>query len=118
VTEVALARDARIEPHSSPNTTWFIVVEGGGWVGVDEEWTRIAAGEAALAGRRPAHRLDRALGDARHRRRAGRRRRPRHGQRTGGRGGSGSGPVERGIGRLAARTGTVDGANPSDGEPV
>jgi hypothetical protein len=27
-------------------------------------------------------------------------------------------PVERGIGRLAARTGTVDGANPSDGEPV
>ena len=27
-------------------------------------------------------------------------------------------PVERGVGRLAARTGTVDGANPSDGEPV
>ena len=26
--------------------------------------------------------------------------------------------VERGIGRLAARTGPVDGANPSDGEPV
>ena len=48
MTEVALARDARIEPHSSPNTTWFIVVEGGGWVGVGEEWTRIAAGEAAL----------------------------------------------------------------------
>jgi quercetin dioxygenase-like cupin family protein len=48
VSELAFARNARIEPHSSPNTTYFIVVEGGGWVGVDDEWTRIAAGEAAL----------------------------------------------------------------------
>jgi hypothetical protein len=31
-----------IEPHASPNTTYFIVVEGGGWVGVGDEWTRIA----------------------------------------------------------------------------
>ena len=38
---------ARIEPHSNPNTTYFIVVEGGGWVGVGDERTRIAAGEAA-----------------------------------------------------------------------
>lgn len=48
VSELAFARNARIEPHSNPNTTWFIVVEGGGWVGVGDEWTRIAAGEAAL----------------------------------------------------------------------
>ena len=32
----------------NPNTTYFIVVEGGGWVGVGDERTRIAAGEAAL----------------------------------------------------------------------
>ena len=48
IAELAFARSARIEPHSNPNTTYFIVVEGGGWVGVGEERTRIAAGEAAL----------------------------------------------------------------------
>lgn len=48
VSELAFARNARIEPHASPNTTYFIVVEGGGWVGVGDEWTRIAAGEAAV----------------------------------------------------------------------
>jgi quercetin dioxygenase-like cupin family protein len=48
VSELAFARGARIEPHSNPNTTYFIVVEGGGWVGVGEERTRIAAGEAAV----------------------------------------------------------------------
>ena len=47
VSELAFARNARVEPHSNPNTTYFIVVEGGGWVGVGEERTRIAAGEAA-----------------------------------------------------------------------
>jgi quercetin dioxygenase-like cupin family protein len=48
IAELAFARAARIEPHSNPNTTYFIVVEGGGWVGVGDERTRIAAGEAAL----------------------------------------------------------------------
>ena len=48
VAELAFARGARIEPHSNPNTTYFIVVEGGGWVGVGDERTRIAVGEAAL----------------------------------------------------------------------
>ena len=48
ISELAFARNARIEPHASPNSTWFIVVEGGGWVGVGDEWTRIAAGEAAV----------------------------------------------------------------------
>ena len=119
MTELAFARDARIEPHSSPNTTWFIVVEGGGWVGVGEERTRIAAGEAALW---PAdvthtawteHSEMRAIvvelaGADDHDTVSGR----------AAEAGRDQVPVERGIGRLAARTGTVDGANPSDGEPV
>ncbi len=48
ISELAFGRGARIEPHSNPNTTWFVVIEGGGWVGVGEERARIAAGEAAL----------------------------------------------------------------------
>jgi quercetin dioxygenase-like cupin family protein len=48
VSELAFARDARIEPHSNPNTTHFVVIEGGGWVQVGDETTRIAAGEAAV----------------------------------------------------------------------
>lgn len=48
IAELAFARGARIEPHANPNTSWLIVIEGGGWVGVDEERTRIAAGEAVL----------------------------------------------------------------------
>lgn len=48
VSELAFARGARIEPHANPNTTWFVVIEGGGWVGVGEERTRVAAGEAVL----------------------------------------------------------------------
>lgn len=48
ISELAFKRGARIEPHSNPNTTWFIVIEGGGWVGVGDERTRVAAGEAVL----------------------------------------------------------------------
>jgi quercetin dioxygenase-like cupin family protein len=48
VAELAFSRGARIEAHSNPNTTYFIVVEGGGWVRVGDERTRIAAGEAAV----------------------------------------------------------------------
>lgn len=48
VSELAFARGGRIEPHANPNTTWFVVIEGGGWVGVGDQRTRIAAGEAAL----------------------------------------------------------------------
>ena len=48
ISELAFGRGARIEPHSNPNTTWFVVIEGGGWVGVGDERARIAAGEAAL----------------------------------------------------------------------
>ena len=48
ITELAFARGARIEPHASPDTAWFIVIEGGGWVGIGDDRTRIAAGQAAL----------------------------------------------------------------------
>jgi quercetin dioxygenase-like cupin family protein len=48
VSELAFSRGARIEPHSNPNTSLFIVIEGGGWVLVGDEKARIAAGEAAI----------------------------------------------------------------------
>lgn len=48
VAELAFSRGARIEPHANPNTTYLIVVEGGGWVGVGDERTRVAAGEAVV----------------------------------------------------------------------
>jgi len=48
VTELAFARRATIEPHSNPNTTWFVVIEGGGWVQVGDDRARVAAGEAVL----------------------------------------------------------------------
>jgi quercetin dioxygenase-like cupin family protein len=48
VSELAFGRGAAIEPHSSPNTSWFIVIEGGGWVVVGEERLRVAAGEAVV----------------------------------------------------------------------
>jgi quercetin dioxygenase-like cupin family protein len=48
VSELAFARRAKIEPHSNPNTTWFLVIEGGGWVQVADERARVAAGEAVL----------------------------------------------------------------------
>ncbi|MEX2012075.1 MAG: cupin domain-containing protein [Chloroflexota bacterium] len=48
VSELAFARGARIEPHSNPNTTYFIVIEGGGWAAVGDERVRVAAGEAVV----------------------------------------------------------------------
>ncbi len=48
ISELAFSRNGRIEPHANPNTTWFIVIEGGGWVVVGDERVRIAAGEAVL----------------------------------------------------------------------
>ena len=48
ISELAFSRGARIEPHSNPNTTYFIVIEGGGWVAVGEERLRVAAGEAVV----------------------------------------------------------------------
>lgn len=48
IAELAFSRGGRIEPHANPNTTWFVVIEGGGWVEVGDERIRVAAGEAVL----------------------------------------------------------------------
>ena len=48
VAELAFGRAARIAPHSNPRTTLFLVIEGGGWVGVGEGRTRVTAGEAVV----------------------------------------------------------------------
>jgi quercetin dioxygenase-like cupin family protein len=48
IAELAFGRRARITPHTNPNWTYFIVIEGGGWVGVGDERTRVTAGEAAV----------------------------------------------------------------------
>jgi quercetin dioxygenase-like cupin family protein len=48
VSELAFGRGGRIEPHANPNTTYFIVIEGGGWTAVDGEAVRVAAGEAVV----------------------------------------------------------------------
>jgi quercetin dioxygenase-like cupin family protein len=48
VSELAFGAHGRIEPHSNPNTVWFIVIEGGGFVAVGDERGRVAAGEAVL----------------------------------------------------------------------
>lgn len=48
ISELAFGRQGRIEPHSNPNTTWFVVIEGGGFVQVGDEQSRVAAGEAVL----------------------------------------------------------------------
>lgn len=46
IAELALGRNALIEPHTNPNSTWFIVIEGGGFVTVGDETARVFAGEA------------------------------------------------------------------------
>ena len=48
VAELAFARRATMDPHSSPNSAWLVIVEGGGWVQVENERARVAAGEAVL----------------------------------------------------------------------
>ncbi|MDP9481663.1 MAG: cupin domain-containing protein [Chloroflexota bacterium] len=48
VSELAFGRKALIQPHTSPNTTWFLVIEGGGFVLVGDETARVFAGQAIL----------------------------------------------------------------------
>ncbi|MEO8469133.1 MAG: cupin domain-containing protein [Chloroflexota bacterium] len=48
ISELAFVRGGSVVPHSNPNTTWFCVIEGGGWVSVGDERRRVAAGEAVL----------------------------------------------------------------------
>ncbi len=46
--ELAFGRQARIAPHSNPRWTCLLVIEGGGWVGVGDERSRVTAGEAVV----------------------------------------------------------------------
>ncbi|HSP19452.1 MAG TPA: cupin domain-containing protein [Myxococcaceae bacterium] len=48
ISELAFSLHARITPHANPNWTYFVVIEGGGWVGVGDERTRVLAGEAVV----------------------------------------------------------------------
>lgn len=48
VAELAFARRAAIPPHSNPSLAYFVVIEGGGWVQVGEERTRVQAGDAVV----------------------------------------------------------------------
>jgi quercetin dioxygenase-like cupin family protein len=46
ISELAFARGGVIELHANPDATWFVVIEGGGFVRVGDEQSRVAAGEA------------------------------------------------------------------------
>lgn len=48
ISELAFAKGGSIPIHDNPNSAWFIVIEGGGYVLVGDEERRIGAGEAAL----------------------------------------------------------------------
>jgi quercetin dioxygenase-like cupin family protein len=48
ISELAFAKGGSIPVHDSPNSAWFIVIEGGGYVLVGDEERRVAAGEAVL----------------------------------------------------------------------
>ena len=48
LSELAFSRRAVIQPHVSPNSIWFVVIEGGGFVRVGDETARVFAGEAVL----------------------------------------------------------------------
>lgn len=55
ISELAFVRGGSVTPHTNPNTTWFCVIEGGGWVLVGDERRRVAAGEAVLWPANVAH---------------------------------------------------------------
>ena len=48
IAEMALRPHAVVPPHTNPNLTYFVVVEGGGFVRVGDETSRISAGEAVV----------------------------------------------------------------------
>ena len=48
IAELSFGPYAAVPPHTNPNSSWFVVVSGGGWVQVGAERTRIAHGEAVL----------------------------------------------------------------------
>jgi quercetin dioxygenase-like cupin family protein len=48
ISELAFGRLGAIQPYAMPSVTWFVVIEGGGFVRVGDEQSRVAAGEAVL----------------------------------------------------------------------
>jgi quercetin dioxygenase-like cupin family protein len=48
VAELSLKPNAAISPHSNPNLAYLLVIEGGGFVQVGAERTRVAAGDAVV----------------------------------------------------------------------
>ena len=120
ISELAFARNGRIEPHANPNTTWFVVIEGGGWVGVDGESIRVAAGRGRpVAGGHPPCRLGGARPHAGVRRRARRGGRSRSRLDRGGEAmavGPGEAHVSRGEGSLRG-DGPEPLPDPEAGEP-
>ena len=48
IAELAFRPNAAMAAHSNPNLTFFVVIEGGGFVQVGDERARVAAGEAVV----------------------------------------------------------------------
>jgi quercetin dioxygenase-like cupin family protein len=48
IAELAFKPHASMAPHTNPNLTYFLVIEGGGFVRVGDETARVAAGEAVI----------------------------------------------------------------------
>ncbi len=48
IAELAFARGASVHPHANRNATWFLVIEGGGFVRVGDQQARVGAGEAVM----------------------------------------------------------------------
>jgi quercetin dioxygenase-like cupin family protein len=48
IAELAFRPNASMAPHSNPNLTYFLILEGGGFVQVGEERSRVAVGEAVV----------------------------------------------------------------------
>lgn len=48
IAEFAFSRRGAIPPHSNPNLAYFVVIEGGGWIQVGDERSRVQAGDAVV----------------------------------------------------------------------
>ncbi|HEX7950104.1 MAG TPA: cupin domain-containing protein [Candidatus Limnocylindrales bacterium] len=48
ISELAFGPSGRMPPHDNPNTTWFCVIEGGGFVEVGDARLRVGPGDAVL----------------------------------------------------------------------
>lgn len=48
IAELAFVRGASVHPHANRNVTWFLVIEGGGFVRVGDQQARVGAGEAVM----------------------------------------------------------------------